>query len=211
MAENNRINRTGDYAFIDILPVTVTDISCVFMFVYRHVYLFLSDWSFTRNQRVYLLNKMAPDSLVQHMFQEKLITPPEYEEITACRTTRAKNTKILDYLPTKDTSKVDVFLECLNKIGFRLYHRVMKQANTLLGGLDEFQEHLGGKLTIPSITRIGETFDMFEIDTNQMLAAISYLKRFDEWGKNDDKTNSLRSDLSGGHRSLFSGASRQAD
>jgi 3-dehydroquinate synthase len=81
-------------------------------------------------------------------------------------------------------------LECLNRIGFKLYHRVMKQANTLLGGLDEFQEHLGGRLTIPSISRIGETFDIFEIDTNQMLAAISYLKRFHEWGKNDNKTNS---------------------
>ena len=61
---------------------------------------------------------------------------------------------------------------------------------TLLGGLDEFQEHLGGKLTIPSISRIGETFDIFEIDTSQMLAAISYLKSFHEWGKNDYKTNS---------------------
>jgi 3-dehydroquinate synthase len=102
-------------------------------------------------------------------------------------------------------------LECLNKMGFRLYHRVMKQANTMLGGLDEFQEHLGGKLTIPSISSIGETFDMFEIDTNQMLAAISYLKRFHKGGKNEDKTSSLHNDLSRGHRSLFSGASRQAD
>ena len=74
-------------------------------------------------------------------------------------------------------------LECLNRMGFKLHHRVTKQANTLLGGLDEFQEHLGGKLTIPSISRIGETFDIFEIDTNQMLAAISYLKRFSRVGQ----------------------------
>ncbi|MHC4168753.1 MAG: 3-dehydroquinate synthase [Planctomycetota bacterium] len=73
-------------------------------------------------------------------------------------------------------------LECLSGIGFRLYHRVMQQANTLLGGLDEFQEHLGGKLTIPSISRIGETFDIFEIDTNKMTDAISYLERFQKWG-----------------------------
>jgi 3-dehydroquinate synthase len=81
-------------------------------------------------------------------------------------------------------------LECLSGIGFELYHRVTRQANTLLGGLDEFQEHLGGKLTIPSIRGIGKTFDIFEIDTNRMLAAISYLERFNKWGKNDDKTNS---------------------
>ncbi len=81
-------------------------------------------------------------------------------------------------------------LQCLSGIGFKLHHRVMQQANTLLGGLDEFQEHLGGKLTIPSIRGIGETFDIFEINTNQMLAAISYLERFHERSKNDDKTKS---------------------
>ncbi|MHC4117413.1 MAG: 3-dehydroquinate synthase [Planctomycetota bacterium] len=80
-------------------------------------------------------------------------------------------------------------LECLSTTGFKLYHRVMKQANTLLGGLDEFQEHLGGKLTIPSISGIGRAFDIFEIDTNRMLAAIAYLERFNKWGKHDDKTN----------------------
>ena len=69
-------------------------------------------------------------------------------------------------------------LECLSEIGFKLYHRVLRQANTLLGGLDEFREHLGGILTVPSISGIGETFDIFEIDTNKMLAAISYLERF---------------------------------
>ena len=69
-------------------------------------------------------------------------------------------------------------LECLRGIGFKLRHRVTQQANTLLGGLDEFREHLGGRLTIPSIRGIGETFDLFEIDTTQMLAAISYLERF---------------------------------
>ena len=73
-------------------------------------------------------------------------------------------------------------LECLRGIGLGLYHRVMQQANTLLGGLDEFQEHLGGKLTVPSISRIGETFDIFEIDTNKMMAAISYLEKFHKRG-----------------------------
>lgn len=73
-------------------------------------------------------------------------------------------------------------LECLSGIGFGLYHSVMQQANTLLGGLDEFQEHLGGKLTIPSISRIGETFDIFDIDTNKMMAAMAYLERFHRRG-----------------------------
>jgi len=71
-------------------------------------------------------------------------------------------------------------LECLDGIGFNLYHRSMRHAKTLLGGLDEFQEHLGGRLTIPSISKIGRAFDIFEIDTNQMLASISYLERFNK-------------------------------
>jgi len=71
-------------------------------------------------------------------------------------------------------------LECLDGMGFELYHRSMQHGKTLLGGLDEFQEHLGGRLTIPSISKIGGAFDIFEIDTNKMLAAISYLERFDK-------------------------------
>ena len=84
----------------------------------------------------------------------------------------------MGWLRDTDHQKI---LECLRGIGFKLCHRVTQQANTLLGGLDEFREHLGGRLTIPSIRGIGETFDLFEIDTNQMLAAISYLERFHGW------------------------------
>jgi len=73
-------------------------------------------------------------------------------------------------------------LECLCGLGFELYHRAMQQANTLLGGLDEFQEHLGGKLTVPSISRIGEAFDIFDIDTNRMLAAITHLEKLHKRG-----------------------------
>ena len=71
-------------------------------------------------------------------------------------------------------------LKCLDGTGFNLYHRSMQHGKTLLGGLDEFQEHLGGRLTIPSISKVGRAFDIFEIDTNQMLAAISYLERFNK-------------------------------
>lgn len=94
---------------------------------------------------------------------------------------------LMGWLCDRDHWKI---LECLSRMGFRLHHRVMKQANTLLGGLDEFQEHLGGKLAIPSISGIGETFDIFEIDTNRMLAAISYLEKFHNWRGNDDETGS---------------------
>jgi len=67
-------------------------------------------------------------------------------------------------------------LECLAGMGFELYHRAMQNSKTLLGGLDEFQEHLGGRLTIPTINEVGHAFDINSIDTNRMLAAISYME-----------------------------------
>ncbi len=82
---------------------------------------------------------------------------------------------LMGWLCDTDHGKI---LECLNEMGFELYHRVMQHARTLLGGLDEFQEHLGGRLTIPSINKIGRVFDIHKIDTNRMLAAISYMERF---------------------------------
>ncbi len=81
---------------------------------------------------------------------------------------------LMGWLNPGDHEKI---LTCLRRIGFSLFHRVMQQPHTLLSGLDEFQEHLGGRLTIPSIRRMGEAFDLFEIDTNRMRAAISYLER----------------------------------
>jgi 3-dehydroquinate synthase len=94
--------------------------------------------------------------------------------------------RLMGWLGDADHQKV---LECLAGIGFGLYHEVMQQANSLLGGLDEFQEHLGGKLTIPMINKVGETFDVFEIDTNKMTDAISYLESFHKRSLNEDKTN----------------------
>ncbi|MFH1719516.1 MAG: 3-dehydroquinate synthase [Planctomycetota bacterium] len=84
---------------------------------------------------------------------------------------------LMGWLGNADHRKI---LDCLSGMGFELYHRVMQNAKTLLGGLDEFQEHLGGRLTIPSINGIGRAFDINSIDTNRMLAAISYLERWVE-------------------------------
>jgi 3-dehydroquinate synthase len=71
-------------------------------------------------------------------------------------------------------------LNCLTNIGFKLFHPVMN-ASGLMMGLEEFQEHLGGNLTIPMLRKIGDTFDVHEIVHEKMRAAISYLEnRF--WG-----------------------------
>jgi 3-dehydroquinate synthase len=43
-------------------------------------------------------------------------------------------------------------------------------------GLDEFREHMGGRLTIPMIRAPGQRFDVHAIDPALVDAAISELK-----------------------------------
>jgi len=50
-------------------------------------------------------------------------------------------------------------------------------AHPLLQGLAEFQEHLGGRLTIMLLEGIGRPFDVNEVRTDLMLQSIAILKR----------------------------------
>jgi 3-dehydroquinate synthase len=50
----------------------------------------------------------------------------------------------------------------------------------LLAGLQEFQEHLGGKLTIMLLKKIGSGVEVNKIDRELMIKAIGILKNFSE-------------------------------
>jgi 3-dehydroquinate synthase len=52
-------------------------------------------------------------------------------------------------------------------------------SNSVLGGLAEFREHLGGQLTIMLLRAIGEGFDVHEIDTGVMIRSIETLRHAD--------------------------------
>ncbi len=58
----------------------------------------------------------------------------------------------------------DRVLGTLETLGFTLGHALLMETQTLLGGLDEFREHLGGRLTITLIDGIGSQIDVHEID-----------------------------------------------
>jgi 3-dehydroquinate synthase len=47
----------------------------------------------------------------------------------------------------------------------------------VLGGLEEFREHLGGELTITLLLGIGHGFEVHEIDAEQMLQSIGELEQ----------------------------------
>ena len=58
--------------------------------------------------------------------------------------------------------------------GFNLKLPISKgQIDELMGGIDEFREHLGGRLTIPLINGIGSKMDVHEIDIIKMKEAIA--------------------------------------
>jgi 3-dehydroquinate synthase len=62
----------------------------------------------------------------------------------------------------------------LRALGFELYHPVMA-GTALLDGLEEFREHLGGRLTISMVRGIGRAEDVHEIDRAVMMEAVERL------------------------------------
>ena len=63
----------------------------------------------------------------------------------------------------------------LEDLGLPIHHPAMRDAETLLEGLQEFREHLGGKLTITLVTEPGSSIEVNEIDTEKMMRAIGEL------------------------------------
>jgi 3-dehydroquinate synthase len=53
---------------------------------------------------------------------------------------------------------------------------------SVMQGLAEFREHLGGRLTIMLIRGIGEPFDVHEVESDAMRRSIAVLRSFDEAG-----------------------------
>jgi 3-dehydroquinate synthase len=69
----------------------------------------------------------------------------------------------------------------LEHLGFRLWHPALETtasdgAVAVMKGLKDFQEHLGGELTVTLLDDIGVGIEVHEIDEAMMLDAISWLK-----------------------------------
>ena len=78
-------------------------------------------------------------------------------------------------------AKVQRILDCLSGLGFSLYHPVLRDTETLLGGLDDFREHLGGRLTITLLDDLGVPADVHRIDRSLMRRAVERLH--DQWSR----------------------------
>ena len=76
--------------------------------------------------------------------------------------------------PESDAMKV---CECLSGMGMQLWHDALAPIDRLLEGLEEFRQHLGGRLTITMLRAIGEPINVHEIDVDAMKLAIGKLKK----------------------------------
>jgi 3-dehydroquinate synthase len=69
----------------------------------------------------------------------------------------------------------------LQNLGFEIYHPLLHAKNsdgksTILEGLEEFREHLGGKLTITLIQAIGQGVEVHKMDDNEVMHSIDLLR-----------------------------------
>lgn len=76
-------------------------------------------------------------------------------------------------------------MELLKAVGFPLFYKEMKPTNAganihnpLLTGLDEFREHLGGRLTIMLLQQIGRGIEVNEMSEEIILAALDKLETY---------------------------------
>ncbi len=69
-------------------------------------------------------------------------------------------------------------LDVLNKLGFELYHSKLAENDkiNLRNGLHEFREHLGGRLTIMLLEKIGKGVEVHELDADIIAQSVDYLE-----------------------------------
>jgi len=72
-------------------------------------------------------------------------------------------------------------LDVIQRLGFELFAPVMEirtptGRQDMLDGLEEFREHMGGRLTIPMITAPGQRLEVHEIDGAVVKAALDELR-----------------------------------
>ena len=78
-------------------------------------------------------------------------------------------------LPDSDLHRI---LDVLVKLGFELYHSKLAENDkiNLRNGLQEFREHLGGRLTIMLLERIGKGVEVHELDPEVIVSSVDYLE-----------------------------------
>lgn len=77
--------------------------------------------------------------------------------------------------PQEDAERV---LQCLVDLGLPIDHPTLLDTDVLFRGLEEFRQHLGGRLTLTMLPRIGAKLDVHEVDRPAMREAIRRVREF---------------------------------
>ena len=80
----------------------------------------------------------------------------------------------------------DQVIQCLLDLGFDLQCPELQQTETLLDGLEEFRQHLGGRLTLTMLNHVGDPFDIHEVNRQHMCAAIDRVASLSKQAKEND-------------------------
>jgi 3-dehydroquinate synthase len=78
-------------------------------------------------------------------------------------------------LPEQEAWKV---LHCLNDLGLPLYHPSLEETEALFAGLEEFRQHLGGRLTLTMLRAPGDPLEVHAVDEEKMEDAIRLVSEF---------------------------------
>ena len=78
-------------------------------------------------------------------------------------------------LSENDATRV---LDYLARIGLPLDHPMLHDTSVLFDGLEEFRQHLGGRLTVTMLDGVGQPIDVHEIDAPAMHQAIAQVAEF---------------------------------
>lgn len=70
--------------------------------------------------------------------------------------------------------------QCLHDLGMSLWHPQLADAELMLRGLEEFRQHLGGRLTVTMLRDIADPIDVHTIDHEAMRSAIKELQQVAE-------------------------------
>jgi 3-dehydroquinate synthase len=78
-------------------------------------------------------------------------------------------------LPDADAARV---IRTLQRLGLPVWDEAAADTDALLAGLEEFRQHLGGRLTLTMLAGIGQPIDVHAIDHHAMHAAIRELQQY---------------------------------
>ena len=69
-------------------------------------------------------------------------------------------------------SEADRVLQSLERLKLLNDHPTLRRTDELFQGLEEFRQHLGGRLTVTMLSEIGRPIDVHEVDRARMKEAI---------------------------------------